>query len=194
MAALTPPPNSVGISLPPTSANPTSLVDITNAKEYVERLSAHKIAVQPQPHAAIDADIGAAEAYKTALVFSLTPGADVAPPWLMNMNATIQQLAANVQQLSADVAHLRQRSDEQPILFANNIAGRRGTLFNPTTMRNGWALLGAPNPRTQDELNYHFTAEQCIASANDLGLPVLPEDTDLLERRRQIGARIGVTI
>src|SRR5258707_15117394 len=35
---------------------------------------------------------------------------------------------------------------------------------------------------------------QCIASAHALGLPPLPPHAVLLERKRQIGARIGATI
>ena len=42
MAALAPPLNNAGVPLPPVPANPASLVDITNAKEYVDRLSSYK--------------------------------------------------------------------------------------------------------------------------------------------------------
>ena len=39
MAALAPPPNTMGINLLPVPQNPPVLTDITNAKEYMERLS-----------------------------------------------------------------------------------------------------------------------------------------------------------
>ena len=80
MAALTLSLNGAGVPLPPNPANPPSLIDITNAKEYVDRLffskgqpsnSAHTIllirfqiliTVASQSNAATDGDIGAAEA------------------------------------------------------------------------------------------------------------------------------------
>ena len=40
--ALASPPNIAGEPLPPVPANPASLVDITNAKEYVDQLSSNK--------------------------------------------------------------------------------------------------------------------------------------------------------
>jgi hypothetical protein len=164
MAALAPSLNGAGVPLPPNPENPPSLIDITNAKEYVDRLSFSKgqpsnsahtillirfrilITAACQPNAATDGDIGAAEAYKTAVVLTHSPGANVAPPWLANLNATVQQIAA-------DVAFLRRRSEEMPILLANSQAGTRGPLYNPTAMANGWApYLVPPNPRTRDEL------------------------------------------
>lgn len=42
MAALAPPPNIAGVPLPPVPNNPASLADITNAKEYIDRLSSNK--------------------------------------------------------------------------------------------------------------------------------------------------------
>jgi hypothetical protein len=42
MAALAPPPNTAGVPLPPVPANPASSIDITLAKEYVDRLSSNK--------------------------------------------------------------------------------------------------------------------------------------------------------
>ena len=40
--ALAPPVNAVGVIQSPVPANPASLLDIANAKDYVERLSASK--------------------------------------------------------------------------------------------------------------------------------------------------------
>lgn len=115
------------------------------------------IIVASIPNAAEDEEIGAAEAYKTAVIFSHNPGGNVGPPWLAEMNANILQIAA-------DVAHLRQRSNELPFIIANGRAGPRGSLFNPTAINNGWAaFLTAPNPSNRDELvqftskpNFHF--------------------------------------
>lgn len=109
------------------------------------------------------------------------------------------------------ILYLRQRSDELPVLLANSQAGGLGRLYNPTAIANGWApLLAQPNPTTRDEL-LHFTSKcqclmphmpvndfllmtvnQCIASAANLGLPLLPAQTPVLDRRRQIAVKIGV--
>jgi hypothetical protein len=39
-----------------------------------------------------------------------------------------------------------------------------------------------------------YTAQQCMASSHSLGLPALPQQSTVHERRRQIAVRIGVTI
>lgn len=90
---------------------------------------------------------------------------------------------------------LRQRSEENSILLANSRAGPRGPLYNPTTpLVDGWApLMMAPTPISRDALLL-FTAAECITSAANLGLPLLPATTPVVERRRQIANRIGVTI
>lgn len=160
MAALPPPQNGAGVTLPPLPASPASLVDITNAREYVGQLSSSKhvfadsvISLQLimitdaiQPNAATDIDIGAAEANKAAVIFSHSHSGNAAPAWLTNLNATIQQIAN-------DVVILQQWSEEMPIFLANSQAGTCGPLLNPTTMANGLApLLSVANPQTQDEL------------------------------------------
>jgi hypothetical protein len=139
-------------------------------------------------HAATTNDIGQAEAYRTAVIFSHSPGGNAAPPWLANLTANVQQIANLTQQNTAnhanlaaqvgqmanqvgqianqvgqianDVAFLRQRTTELPIILANSQAGPRGPLYNPILMQaQGWApLLAAPNPRTRDELLI-FTGE-----------------------------------
>ena len=220
MAALALPLNAAGVPLPPIPGNPSLLSDISNAKEYIDRLAASKreplfsttsadlevTSVAGQPNAATDAEIGAGEVYKAAVVFSHNPGGNVAPAWLANLTATVNQIAL-------DVAYLRQKADELPILLANSQAGARGPLFNPTVLQNGWApLLTAPNPRSRDELlgftgeftrHFHIVVlilfvlqivNQCNASAHSLGLPALPPQTLVPERRRQIAVRIGVSI
>ena len=42
MAALAPPPNGFGVPVPPAPANPASLVDITNARQYTDHLVTSK--------------------------------------------------------------------------------------------------------------------------------------------------------
>jgi len=212
--ALMPPGNATGVVIPPNPATPATLGDITNAKEYVERLSLSKRS--GYPNAATDVEIGAAEAYKTAVIFSQNPAGNVAPAWLVNLNAMVQNINTTVQNLDitvtnlqtavntlnttvqnilTDIATLRRRSEEMPILFANSQAGPRGHLYNPTVpLVGGWApLMMAPNPVSRDALLI-FTAAECITSAANLGLPILPAATPVAERRRQIANRIGVTI
>ena len=75
------------------------------------------------------------------------------------MSVDVQQMRADLQQNMVDITHLRQRSDELPIVLANSQAGPHGLLFNPTAIMHGWApLLTVPNLRTWDEL-LHFTSE-----------------------------------
>src|SRR5271168_4553337 len=77
------------------------------------------IQVAAHPNAATNLEIGAAEAYKAAVIFSHSPGANVAPAWLLNLNATVQQIANDVadlrrksDEIATDVADLRRKSDE----------------------------------------------------------------------------------
>ncbi|KAF8163476.1 hypothetical protein B0H34DRAFT_695601 [Crassisporium funariophilum] len=189
-------------------ANSAMSSDITIAKNFVERLLPSKFTAHPQ--AATDAEMGAAEAYETAVVFSYAPVGDVAPPWAVDMQATMQQLVTNtgqqfqqlqqqlqqlqlqIQQLANSVANQQQKFEELPALLVNSQATLRTPLRNPTAMHNGVApVLAPPNPRNLHEL-LHFTAEGCIASANNLGLPPLPANATVLERRRQIAVRIGI--
>jgi hypothetical protein len=149
---------------------------LQNVSVFAHPLTAQKLIdswVAGHPNNAVDLEIGAAEAYRAAVIFSYNPGGNVVPPWLANLNANVQQIAADVnqvradhcrlkfiwppaadvQQIRGDIAHLRQRSDELPIMLANSQVGPRGHLFNPTAIANGWApLLVAPNPTSRDEL------------------------------------------
>jgi hypothetical protein len=117
MNPLNPPHNDFGIPLPQAPGNPASLADITNARAYSDRLMSFKseyphtrslpkliniIVAGRVPNDEVDSEIGAAEAYKTAVIFSHSPGGDVVPPWLANLNATVQQIAADVNQVSTD--------------------------------------------------------------------------------------------
>lgn len=104
------------------------------------------ISIQPisvthnHPHAATDAEIGAAESYKVALVFSHNLGPNVAPAWVAALQAQFQnsqaqlqnsvnqlqnsvnQLQKTVNVMQADVTTLLQKADELPILLANSQA------------------------------------------------------------------------
>src|SRR5882724_7217008 len=74
MATLTPSLNGAGVPLPPNPANPPSLADIKSAKEYIDWLSFSKGQPAYQLNAATDGEIGAAEAYKMAVIFAHSPG------------------------------------------------------------------------------------------------------------------------
>ena len=116
-------------------------------------------------HPATAHEVGLAESYKAALVYSAgaagaqagAPPAAVAPPWLQAVQANIDQQFAN---LNIELANLRNdletMRNEHPILLANSQAGTHGPLFDPALP--GWALLAAPNPTTRDEL-FMFSRE-----------------------------------
>ncbi|KIM35168.1 hypothetical protein M413DRAFT_449877, partial [Hebeloma cylindrosporum] len=113
---------------------------------------------------------------------------DVGTSDLSNINGTsIATAAASLPELAVEVARLRRTADELPVILANSQASNRAPLYNPTTympspesllQRDGsWAEeLVPPNPTSRNEL-MDFTVEQCIASAANLNLPPLPENT-----------------
>ena len=124
--------------------------------------------------------------------------------------ADMEALAANVEALTANSTKFRRQMDQLPWVRVNSRPGDWGTLHNPTSI----FPLTEPNPRNSEEL-LKFTGEsqavsksnatpflimpvdavsQCIASAKSLGLPSLPQDTPVHERRRQIAIRLGVII
>ena len=62
------------------------------------------IAADIMPNAGLDVQIGAAELYRSAILFSHNPGGDNGmPAWLANLNANVQQIADDMQQVKADV-------------------------------------------------------------------------------------------
>ena len=79
------------------------------------------IAADIMPNAGLDVQIGAAELYRSAILFSHNPGGDNGmPAWLANLNANVQQIADDMQQVKADVqqvtAHVQQvRADVQQV-------------------------------------------------------------------------------
>lgn len=222
MAALVPPPNVAGVALPPAPANPPAFADITNASEYIGRLSAHKAAIPVQ--AAINTEIGAAEVYKAEVIASV---ANIVPPWVANILAAINQLQADINQIQADINQIQAANvpaainqlqvdvnnlqinvnnvqattnniqanmEKLPIWFANNHAGALGPLRDPTQVVNGFAPhLNPPNPQTRDQL-LTFTSAQCDLSAAALGLPVFPHGMYVSEKRRLIALALGIVI
>jgi len=66
------------------------------------------IAADIMPNAGLDVQIGAAELYRSAILFSHNPGGDNGmPAWLANLNANVQQIADDMQQVRADVQQVR---------------------------------------------------------------------------------------
>jgi len=104
MAFAPPPANNVGVAIPAIPADPPSLTDITNTKEYVERLVLSK-ASRAQVYATDD-EIGAAELYhhNTVLRTSIRGEVD-GPIWL-------QELVDNLRQTRETVQRIEQRLDE----------------------------------------------------------------------------------
>ena len=123
-----------------------------------------------------------------------------------NIQVTVDNIQVTVDNIQADIIRMQ---TEQPILLFNSRAGTEGLLYDPTAPPGQWVHLVAPNPTTRDVL-FQFTGEcnsvvntilpipllapQCIASAAALGLPLLPANTTVMQRRRQIGNKIGVKI
>ncbi|KAF8888175.1 hypothetical protein CPB84DRAFT_1749573 [Gymnopilus junonius] len=198
-----------GIPLPPVPANPAVLSDITNAHDYIERLRSSRSS--GHSHAATNDDVGAAEVFKTAVLFSHTPGPNAAPLWAAQLIATVDQIAANVAQLApviapipalvAGVAHipvlvnsvdrlteriqvLEQRVDELPIIFSNATAGPQGHAIQSIT----WMGSSIAGSLSQEQ------RRKCVNAAALLGLPPMDPGTPVLERRRQIAAKLGVSI
>jgi hypothetical protein len=110
-------------------------------------------------HPATAHEVGIAECYKAALVFSATDPAQVpaAPLWVQALQANMNQQFANINLQLANIANdIAAMRNEQPILLANSQAGNREPLFNPTVP--GWVLLAPPHPTTRDQL-FVFTRE-----------------------------------
>jgi hypothetical protein len=57
----------------------------------------------PNNDANIDLEIGAAEVYRTAIMFSHNPDGNGAPPWLAILNENVQRITDDVQQIANDV-------------------------------------------------------------------------------------------
>ena len=124
MAALIPPPNTIGVNLPPVPHNPAILSDITNAKEYTERLShikcelhnsmlqvsaIHNLLTAGNPNVPNASDeIGAARAYESAVIFSHNPGPGAAPAWLAQLVANIDNMNQNIANMNQNIANMNQ--------------------------------------------------------------------------------------
>ncbi|KAF8077623.1 hypothetical protein FPV67DRAFT_1662436 [Lyophyllum atratum] len=105
MAALVPPNNAASVALPAFPQNPTTLGDVTNAQDYLQRLYKSRdagIAGGATAH-----EIGLAETYKAAVLFSSQPAGNVVPQWLQQLNNTVEQLNNTVEQIRDNVASLK---------------------------------------------------------------------------------------
>lgn len=106
--ALVPPPNAAGVIPPANPQNPPTLGDITNSKEYIERLALSKRCQIPGA-TATDNDIGSAERYHQNTILSNTMMGAVPPPWLAPfMAAPPQWLAQAFGNLNQNLANLNQ--------------------------------------------------------------------------------------
>lgn len=76
-----PPAKNAGLPIPAMPANPPTLSDIRNTKDYVERLIQSK-----------DDEIGAAELYHHESVLRTSLGGAAAPPWLDGFANTLDQI------------------------------------------------------------------------------------------------------
>jgi hypothetical protein len=82
------------------------------------------IAADIMPNAGLDVQIGAAELYRSAILFSHNPGGDNGmPAWLANLNANVQQIADDMQQVRADVQQVRAYQYHLQILADLNTIG-----------------------------------------------------------------------
>lgn len=123
--AFVPPPNNAGVAPPPFPQNPPTLGDVTNTKEYSERLSLSKrkkfrspqlaqlmtvytIGLQTPGATATDDEIGAAERYHHDIVMTNTVMGPAPPQWLVQLMGAGQpiwlgNLIGNVAQIQADM-------------------------------------------------------------------------------------------
>ncbi|KAN0125305.1 hypothetical protein V8E53_015615 [Lactarius tabidus] len=118
-----------------------------------------------------------------------------------NLSAGLNQISANLNKTSANLsqalANLTAKLDAIQNILRYEVPVRLAIISrapNPGAAMGGFPpLLEPPNPRTQDEL-MTFTVQQCIPSAQNLGLPPLDPETPVLDRRWQIAAYIGIDI
>jgi outer membrane murein-binding lipoprotein Lpp len=122
--ALVPPPNTAGVVLPANPQQPPTLVDISNSKEYVERLALSKRSIVhiPAPESAndqhigsqipgataTDNDIGTAERYHQEIVLTNTIMGAAPPQWLAQFMAAVPppwfaQFIQNFNQMGVDI-------------------------------------------------------------------------------------------
>ena len=68
-------------------------------------------------------EIGAAELYRAAVIFSHNPGGNAAPAWLANLEANVHQIAADVHEVSIYrwFAFSWLRSDHHRLQIAANV-------------------------------------------------------------------------
>jgi hypothetical protein len=89
-------------------------------------------AVSAVANAATTNEIGQAEAYKTAVIFSHSPGDNAAPLWLANLTANIQQIANLTQQNTANIqqiANSTQQNTDNIQQITDDLANLTGQLW-----------------------------------------------------------------
>lgn len=122
MAAIEPPNNQAGIPAPLNPVRPSTLRDISNSRSYLQKLDYSKSEFRSQVHAhyvplisipelelpnsATDEEIGSAAVYDLRLLVDHIP-VPAEPPWLANLNNTIQAIANDMGQMRAEVAQIR---------------------------------------------------------------------------------------
>lgn len=102
---LVPPNNAAGVLLPPNPQNPPILGDVSNAQDYIKRLNSSRRSGLVQP--ATPTEIGQAEAYKAAVLFSSQPAGNIAPQWLQALVANITSLTADMRTVKADMTNVK---------------------------------------------------------------------------------------
>ena len=95
-------------------------------------------------NAATTNDIGQAEVYKTAIIFSHSPGGNAGPPWLANLTANVQQIANSTQQNTANLADLTAQiqqianSTQQNTANLANLTVQVGQIANDVAFMRQW--------------------------------------------------------
>ena len=139
--AFAPPANNAGLPIPEISANPPSLSDITNIKDYVERLIQSKgkclfpadaavlnatcwidldsISGSRCENHATDDDIGAAELYLHESVLRTSLGGAAAPPWLDAFVNTLDQMRQSIERIEQSQKYTSAVIDNIMIAKAN---------------------------------------------------------------------------
>jgi hypothetical protein len=136
--AFAPPHNDAGVLIPPVPANPPSLFDITNSKDYVQRLIKSKgkclcpcrvlvvnladlgsISASRSEIHATDDEIGAAELFHHESVLKASLGGDAAPPWLAHLINTVDQIQETVDRLINTVDQIQETVDRTSAIIEN---------------------------------------------------------------------------
>ena len=117
-------------------------------------------------NAATTNNIGQAEAYRTAVIFSHSPGGNAAPPWLVDLTAQVQQIANSTQQNTVDLANLTAQVQQ----IANSTQQNTVNLANLTnlTQQNTVDLANLTNLTQQNTVDLANLTAQVGQIANDV--------------------------